>query len=177
MTRLVALLALALAGCPRPAPAPVVIENRSETTAPPSGRFSGPITEESLQRMMSARFAPQLASGTFVADYNGTTADLLAELEAMGIRDLGDLARIIPRDYDRRAADDFDPGDPANIPGILRDIFIIHDARRYFRDAWNNHWQSLSNNNVAMYRHYRVDLDVLVDAGVLSREVIDASSP
>jgi hypothetical protein len=167
---------IALAACRPPPPAPTVIENRTSVDAPPP-RFGGTITEESLQAMMSKRFRRQLDAGTFVADYNGTTQDLLAELEAMGIRDLGHLARIIPDDYDRRAAQDFTEDDPANIPGVLRDIFIIHDARRYFEEAWQNHWQSLSASNVPVYRAYHVDLRVLVKAGVMSSDAIDASSP
>ena len=62
-------------------------------------------------------------------------------------------------------------------PGVLRDLFIIHDARRYFRDAWQNHWQSVSPDNLPMYRSYRVDLQILVEAGVISAGAIGASSP
>lgn len=180
MTRWAAMLALALVGCaagPRHRP---VIENRSEP-ADARGRssFHGPITEAGLVSLMEARFARQRAAGTFVAEFNGTLPDLLAELEAMGIDDLGQLARLIPPDYDRRAADDFTADSPANIPGVLRDVFIIHDARRYFRDAWKNHWQSLAENNLPMYRHYGVDLGILRTAGVLPEQVTPsfASSP
>jgi hypothetical protein len=169
----------ASAGACRPAPpAHVVIENRLAPPEAPTGPgFHGPITEESLAAMMRERFADQLAAGTFTADFSGTTADLLAELDARGIRDLGALARLIPRDYVQRAEHAFSADNPANIPGVLRDVMIIHDARRYFHDAWKNHWQSLSTNDAQMYRTYRVDLDVLVDAGVISREAAASRGP
>lgn len=176
MTIRCAIIVVVLAGCPHAASRPVVIENRAVVAAP-AGRFRGAITEVTLEAMMRKRFEHQLAAGTFVADFSGTTADLLTELDAMGIHDLGQLAALIPRDYDRRAEADFATDSPANIPGVLRDLFIIHDARRYFRDAWQNHWQSLSPDNLPMYRSYRVDLQILVEAGVISAGATAASSP
>jgi hypothetical protein len=172
-----ALAAIALAGC-HPAPRPIVIENRVERLPEADHRgYRGAITEENLLALMRRRFASQIAAGTFVADFNGTTADLLAELAAMGITDIGQLARLIPSDYDRSAAADFNTASPANIPGVLRDVFIIHDAHRYFGNAWQHHWGSLSSQSLPLYRHYHVDLSVLDDAGVLPGGPSDASPP
>jgi len=170
------LVAPAQLGCAAP-PQRTLIANRISPDEDAADQaFAGPITEASLVAMMRTRFAAQLASGSFVAELNGTTADLLSELDAMGIDDLRELARLIPRDYDERAAGDFTVDDPANIPGTLRDLFIIHDARRYFRDAWQNHWASLSGGNLPLYREYHVDLQILVQYGVMSADAIDASS-
>lgn len=179
-----ALVAVALAACgPAPAPrGPAVIENRfvgEPGSAPTIPAYAvGPITEASLQAFMARRFAPQLADGTFVADYSGTTEDLLDELHTMGVHDLAELAALIPDDFERRGAGEFVTEDPANIPGLVRDFLMIHDAHRYFGQAWKNRWQSILPANVSALKAYVRDFQPFYDAQVLTPdEVRDAPAP
>lgn len=158
--------ALAFAGCgPTQAAAPV-IGNRPGDSTGDDYRGRGEITKERLQELMTARFAKQIHGGTFVAEWNGTEEDILAELAAMGWTDVADVARMIPRDLEIRGAVQFSTNSPANIPGTLRDVMILHDARRYFTQAWNNHWASLAPGDLQVYRAYGIDLTPIFDAGV-----------
>lgn len=177
----VAVIALAALGCggAGPRPAGTTLENRdvTEAAAVEARHDRGPITEESLARFLSARFARQLADGTFVADYSGTTEDLLEELHIMGFHDLAELAAVIPPDFERGGAGEFLEDDPANIPGLVRDFMMIHDAERYFGRAWQRRWQSILPSNVSALKHYVRDFRPFYDAEVLTpEEVRDAAS-
>lgn len=165
---------LAIAACRGAAPAGPAIENRDviEGEAGEPRHDTGPITEESLARFLSARFAPQLADGTFVADYSGTAEHLLEELRIMGFHDLADLAAVIPPDFERGGAGEFLEEDPANIPGLVRDFMMIHDADRYFARAWQNRWQSILPANVSALKVYVRDFRPFYDAAVLTPEEV-----
>lgn len=178
-----ALVLAAACRTPAPEPRPTTIENRDAAMAgdpPPDAPTynRGPITEESLAAYLSVRFAPQLADGTFVADYSDTTEDLLEELETMGIRDLADLEAIIPPDFEVGGAGEFIIEDPANIPGLVRDFMMIHDADRYFTHAWKQRWQSILPANVSALKSYVRDFRPFYAASVLTpEEVRDAPPP
>jgi len=178
----IALVAVVALGCTHPAPAPRVISNRVGDPADrPGRRFiyrSGPITVDSLKLMLSERFAAQLAEGTFVAEYSDTQDDLLDELRTMGFTDLAELASIIPDDFDQRGGGEFIHEDPANIPGLVRDFLMIHDARRYFGRAWKNRWQTILPPNVSALKSYVSDFSPFYDAAVLTpEEVANAPEP
>lgn len=175
MTRvapIAAAVALALAAC-RPVPPPAApVENRYADEQPRQ-----PITAASLAEFLSRRFAAQLATGTFKAEFNDTEDDLLDELATMGIRDLADLAAIIPPDFEIRGAGEFILDDPANIPGLIRDFLMIHDARRFFAHAWKQRWQQILPANVSALRAYVVDFRPFYDAGVLTPEEVANAPP
>lgn len=173
-----AMLVLALAAC-RPAPKTrPTIENRTVDGSRTVARIDypdGPITEHSLSAFLSWRFARQLDERTFEASYNDTQEDVIDELDTMGIRTIHDLAAIIPDDFETRGSGEFIEEDPANIPGLVRDFMMIHDADRYFDNAWKNRWQSILPANVSALRAYVNDFTPFYDAGVLTpQEVEDA---
>lgn len=183
--RLLLAAVIVIAACHSPAPTPPTIENRDAAAmvgdAPLPEKLPynrGPITEERLAAYLSERFAEQLANGTFVADYSGTTDDVLDELKTMGIHDLGDLEAIIPPDFEIGGAGEFIIEDPANIPGLVRDFLMIHDADRYFTHAWKQRWQSILPANVSALKSYVTDFRPFYAASVLTpEEVRDAPSP
>lgn len=166
--RLLAVVAIAaaLAACRPPAATRPTIENRTTSTV-------DPLTRESLAEFLRDRFARQLRDGTFVAEYNETEDELLEELDTMGIRTVDDLARIVPRDFELRGAGEFIIEDPANIPGLVRDFLMIHDADRYFEHAWQNRWQSILPANVSALRAYVTDFQPFYDAGVLTTQEVE----
>lgn len=180
MTRaLVAALALAVvAACQPPPRSRPRIENRVVDGAQAGsalGYPDSPITKESLAEFLAWRFARQLGEGTFEDSYNDTEADVIDELNTMGLRTVHDFARIIPPDFEVRGAGEFIIEDPANIPGLVRDFMMIHDAERYFGHAWKNRWQSILPANVSALRAYVDDFQPFYDAGVLTpQEVADA---
>ena len=176
----IAMLALVvLAACNQPYDAYPTIENRTVDGPRTSGATieypDGPITEQSLAAFLSWRFARQLDDQTFQAGYNDTQDDVIDELDTMGIHTIHDLATIIPPDFEALGAGEFITEDPANIPGLVRDFMMIHDADRYFDHAWKSRWQSILPANVSALRAYVDDFSPFYDAGVLTpQEVEDA---
>lgn len=167
LVRCAAALLIALAACRPAATRPPTVENRPREPGEPTFEARGAITQAGIEALLDRRFAAQRTAGTYQREWNGTEADVLAELQAMGWRDLGQLAAAIPTDYERRAAHQFTVGNPANIPGTVRDFMILHDARKYFRDAWQNHWATLAPGDIEVYRAYGIDLGPLRDAHVM----------
>lgn len=162
-----ALIVVAIAACRPPPPAAPTIANRPDARAPATTTARGAITKANVEALLARRFAVQLAAGTYVAEWNGTEDDVLGELAAMGWDDMAELAAAIPIDYERRAAHQFTSANPANIPGTVRDFMILTDARRYFADAWQNHWATLAPGDIEVYRAYHIDLSPLRAASVI----------
>jgi hypothetical protein len=167
---------VAVAACARPPATRPTIENRGVDASRASATLEypdGPITEDSLAQFLSWRFKRQLQEGTFEAGYNDTQDDVIDELHTMGIRSIHELAAVIPEDFEVRGAGEFITEDPANIPGLVRDFMMIHDADRYFEHAWKNRWQSILPANVSALRGYVTDFTPFYDAGVLTQEEVD----
>lgn len=181
MRFLAALVLVVLAACPAPRRGGPTIENRSveDMGSPIRPDYpNGPITSDSLAGFLSWRFGRQLDEKTFVAEYNDTQDDVIDELHTMGINDLHQLATIIPGDFEVMGAGEFITDDPANIPGLVRDFLMIHDARLYFDRAWKSRWQSILPANVSALRSYVLDFQPFYDAGVLTvQEVNEAPRP
>jgi hypothetical protein len=162
--------------CSVPAEPFPTIENRvdgPESSGLVIGYPNSPITERSLAEFLSWRFARQLGEGTFEAGYNDTQEDVIDELDTMGLRTIHELAAIIPADFEILGAGEFIIDDPANIPGLVRDFMMIHDADRYFEHAWKNRWQSILPANVSALRAYVRDFSPFYDAGVLTPEEVE----
>jgi hypothetical protein len=166
-------LVVLVAACQPQARRPITIENHAIDDG--GGYPNEPITEESVVRFLSWRFKRQLDAGTFEATYNDTQADLIDELHTMGIRTIDDLAAIVPEDFETRGAGEFVTSDPANIPGIVRDFMMIHDADRYFQHAWKSRWQSILPENVSALRGYVTDFSPFYDAGVLTQDQVSGA--
>jgi hypothetical protein len=131
-----------------------------------------PVSTASVNAYLSARFATQLGAKTFVVDYGSadTDAEVFGELAAMGITRIDQLAAIIPADFDTNAAGAFTTADPQNVPGVLRDLMIIHDAPRYFKDAWKEHWMASSEGDFTAAIAYGLDYASLAQYGVISAD-------
>lgn len=68
-------------------------------------------------------------------NFNNGDKRLISELQAFGINTLQDLDKIID--------DEFVKNHPQirNYIGLLRDFMIINDPDKYFKVAWQNHWE------------------------------------
>ena len=179
--RLVVVAALVLAACRQAPPrARPTIENRTVEDVGSRGHGylnypNGPITEQSLTAFLSWRFERQLSDQTFEATFNETQADVIDELNTMGIRSIHELAAIIPDDFEERGAGEFVTHDPANIPGLVRDFMMIHDPDRYFGHAWKNRWQSILPENVSALSSYVNDFEPFYEAGVLTPQEVEGA--
>ncbi|HVK78764.1 MAG TPA: hypothetical protein VM734_35935 [Kofleriaceae bacterium] len=160
MKRLVLLVALAAAAaCSSKTTAPTTPSPAAAATA-----STEPLTKDSLMTYVGQRFPEAVAAGTIEMSYGsgGVENELLEELAIMGIHTVGELAAIVPADYEQRGL----PTSPGTtVAGLVRDLLIIHDARGYFAKAWRQSWSATPDDFPAPVA-YGVDLDILRAAGV-----------
>lgn len=87
------------------------------------------------------QFAAQKLSALrkLTADANASyVAEVMDELEAFGIHSLAELDKLLGEQF----LSDLNRHIKSRTHmGVLRDAMMYHDIDRYFRDAWNNHWQ------------------------------------
>ena len=172
-TRLAALLLiLGAIGCGSRAPTPASgpIENKAEPAGRP-GLPTGEVTADSLKALIKARFPDQVASGAIELDLgpeDSVAAEILDEVDAMGVETLEQLGAWIPEDYETRAAHVFS-GEfgTTNVAGLVRDFLMIHDVARYFAQAYQDHWQQATPDTVRTLEAYGVDLTPLREKGLL----------
>jgi hypothetical protein len=170
------LLILGAIGCGSRAstPASGPIENTAEPAGRP-GLPSGDVTSDSLKALIKARFPAQVASGAIELDLgpgDSVAAEILDEVDAMGVESLEQLGAWIPEDYETRASHVFS-GEfgTTNVAGLVRDFLMIHDVRRYFAQAYQDHWQQATPDTVRTLEAYGVDLAPLREKGLLDEDL------
>ncbi len=90
------------------------------------------------------------------------SADDLQELSDFGVRSVGDLRALIPKDFATRALEELAAPD-TNYISILRTLMIVSDAIRYFERAWEGRWHAIEPDDPALItlKRYGVDQSVV----------------
>jgi hypothetical protein len=131
-----------------------------------------PLSKDSLIVFVKERFPDAIASGVLVIEWGSEDMDteVIGELAKMGVTTTGQLNAIVPADYQTKGMDAVKASsDPTtNITGLMRDIMIIHDAKKYFGEIWGNSWASNGPEDFPAPIAYGVDMKILEDAGVFS---------
>jgi hypothetical protein len=165
MQRLVLILILAIA-------AAACGGKKGGTTPTPSGPkvTEAPLSKDSMIVYVKERFPDAVASGVLVIEWGSEDMDteVIGELAKMGVTTTGQLNAIVPADFQTKGIDAVKASqDPTtNITGLMRDIMIIHDAKKYFGEIWNNSWQSNGPEDFPAPVAYGVDMKILENAGV-----------
>jgi hypothetical protein len=165
MQRLVLILTLAIA-------AAACGGKKGGTTPTTSGPkvTEAPLSKDSMITYVKERFPDAVASGVLITEWgsDGMDTEVIGELGKMGVTTTGQLNAIVPADYQTKGMDAVKASqDPTtNITGLMRDIMIIHDAKKYFGEIWNNSWQSNGPEDFPAPIAYGVDMKILEDAGV-----------
>ncbi len=164
----------ALVGCRPPTATPAAtIGNRPSAAVVPRWPVPhGPITAEAMKAYFVARFPAAVEDGTVKLDFgNGDVADdVLRELAALGIDDMSEVAAMVPIDLETRgfAALTASGAPSTNLAGLMRDLMIMHDTRRYFTDAWHHGWITTGPEDFPIPAAYGVDFDLMRRLGVWS---------
>lgn len=103
-----------------------------------------PLTVESLEAFMRARFATLVSTGVMELGYpsSSSEAEIMAELACFSLKSTADIAALVPSDFDQRGIPVLakSPSGATGILGLLRDFMIIKDAKHYFADCWQSHF-------------------------------------
>ncbi len=80
---------------------------------------------------------------------------VISELQAMGVQTLADLERLTTPDIVAKIVS----GDPSpTYPGVLRDIMVFSDPKKYFEKAWGNHWTFVYSDRNDYWKKNGVDV-------------------
>lgn len=164
----------ALLGCrpSRPTQATTIGNRPAAGAAPRWPTPHGPITAEAMIAYFAARFPAAVADGTVRLDFadGDVAADVVRELAALGIDDMSQVAALVPIDLETRgfAALAASGASSTNLAGLMRDLMIMHDTRRYFTDAWNQAWTTTGPEDFPIPAAYGVDFDLMRRLGVWS---------
>jgi hypothetical protein len=91
------------------------------------------------------------------------TRTILAELTSMGIHTLSDLEEINgPKLREEFIKLGKYSGLRANISSVVRDILMVHDTKKYFQKAWNEHFRVMHPDS----------LNVLQESGADTYEIM-----
>ncbi|GMK46894.1 hypothetical protein PghCCS26_40230 [Paenibacillus glycanilyticus] len=98
------------------------------------------INSTSLMNYLSLKFRDFIEDYQLSADFNQGDALIIEELKDYGITRLSELNGIISRDLGTYVEYS------NNYLGLLRQIMVINDAEKYFKDAWNRHWDGVEED-------------------------------
>lgn len=84
--------------------------------------------------------------------------DIVQELAILNIKTLAQLDGITPENFEKAL---LDLKIHTNLAGLSRDIMIIHDAKYYLNNAWQNRWNIIEEDEVPLLMKYRTDVDYI----------------
>lgn len=113
------------------------------------------INSTSLYEYLKIKFDKFIATDHISPTFNNLDEIIIQELNTLGINTLKELDNIII-ELDKY------PTNSTNFTGLLRNILIIHDADRYFFDAWNNKWHGINKMEYNFYIKNGVQIDKLI---------------
>lgn len=116
------------------------------------------IDSVSLIQYLSVKFADLVKAGT-VPSLANEDDELLGEMRGFKLYTLNDVERIIPPDLSKVI---FEQGYeiPFNFLGLMRDIMMIYDSERFFKDGYKGRW-IMPDFMTQLLRHYGVDVTSL----------------
>jgi putative GTP pyrophosphokinase len=114
--------------------------------------------KEYLSRKLSRVIASRILTPDFGASDDPLSKEVIEELRSFGVSKLYELDGIIPSDLEDYM---IRTNSQNNFAGLVRDIMVISNAKKYFETGWQQHWDSYDEIADAMYGAYKVDRGVL----------------
>ncbi len=116
------------------------------------GNLDIPIDSISLAEFMRQKFPDLIA-------LVGDNPDVIEELHDMGICTLSQLDELLsPKIVEDILCSDSHTTDV----GLLRDVMILQDYKRYFETAWNRHWGCTDPESIRRWKSCGVDIDFIL---------------
>lgn len=108
------------------------------------------IDSTSLLEYLSIRLKDYIDDGTLLNNYD---KEIIAELQDFGINTLKDLDEIITDEFIRALPS----GD--NYIGILRNIMMAENPKKYFDEAWKESWWGLEEETYEFIKSFNPDIE------------------
>ena len=99
-----------------------------------TGKLDMPLDSTSLLEYLRMKF-PLIGNKTLA----GLDKEIIEELRDFGLSTIKDLDSIISEDFSNST---LATSPKENYLGLLRNAMIVSDPKKYFEEAWNNHWRN-----------------------------------
>lgn len=80
---------------------------------------------------------------------------VLNELRLFGIDTIKELDDLIRPEFEQELRN----AEWRSLDGIIRNILIIADAEKYFKNSWNPSMNQMNRKNYELYQRFHVDID------------------
>lgn len=124
------------------------------------GKLGAEINSTSLRQYLLSRLEPWFAEGFQPSFGKGEDpSDVVVEMQGFGLRTLADVDRLIDQ-----TLGSIDPNyvRSSNFTGLLRDLMIVSDWRKYFDEAWQHAWSGTDQESVTMWQEHGVPVGDLL---------------
>jgi len=123
------------------------------------------ITTASLTEYLSSKFS-RLAENIPKQGVSGELGKLIVEeLKLFGITTLEQLDKIIPKDFEDNYISIVHVYG-ATFLGVIRDILMVSDIKKYFEESWRESWTATSESGANLLAKYGVDIGYLEQRGI-----------
>lgn len=129
-----------------------------------------PLTKDSLITFVKERFPEAVADGSLLIEWGSEDMDVevIGELGMMGVKTTGQLNAITPVDFQTKGFTAIKAAQEptTNITGLMRDLMLIRDAKKYLAEVWRRSWFASGPQDFPAPVAYGVDMTMLEEAGV-----------
>lgn len=118
------------------------------------------INTASLKEYLSAKFAKLIEEGLLLKDFGDDAKLVVEEVHLFSILRLYQLDTIIPEDFQDsiRSILKLQLHPKLDFTGLIRNMLIINDAKRYFEVSWRNNWHFMRKSHKKLLNKYNVDV-------------------
>jgi putative GTP pyrophosphokinase len=113
------------------------------------------VNSASLKSYLGEKFQEIIELGRLEPDFNSGDKLIVEELKSFGITTLKELDEIIPIDFAENVSK-YDPS--GNYLGLLRNVMMISDAKKYFTNSFHNNWGAFHGDEHELLSKYGIDL-------------------
>ena len=128
------------------------------------GNLDLPINSISLKGYLLIKFNKEVERG-LIDSFGNEPEVIIQELRDFGVNKIMELDSIIPEDICLKGRDAIIKN---TFLGLLRDIMIVSDVKKYFEKSWKGNWKTLTEEVLPLYKSYNVPIDFYIAEHELS---------
>jgi ppGpp synthetase/RelA/SpoT-type nucleotidyltranferase len=103
------------------------------------------LNSTSLNQFLNTKFELEIKNKIITPDFNGKVVQILTELKSFGVKNLNDLDKIIPLNFNTIISQTKIFPLFKSFAGLLRTIMMANDATKYFLKAYDSSWTTFNS--------------------------------
>ena len=121
------------------------------------GELNIPINTTSVKEYLITKYSKEIEQGLIEPNFSNSSQEsiIVRELHNFGLKTLEDIEKIIPEDLIKNMKKI--PEYETNFLGLLRNILLIKDYKKYFKKSYENDWAALGPEDNSLFSNYNID--------------------